>query len=80
LIFYSLKKNNDFLRYVALNTLQHAVTQNIDAGQAIQRHRSTIIECVKVCCLLFFLLLLFVVVGRAFMSKNPLPKNIIVFL
>jgi len=42
-----LVNRDNNIRYVALNTLQQAVAQNKAAEQAIQRHRSTIVECIK---------------------------------
>ena len=36
-----------YVRYVALNMLMKAITVD---GQAVQRHRATILECVKVLC------------------------------
>lgn len=42
---YIVKVKLMFFRYVALNMLMKAIT--VDA-QAVQRHRATILECVKV--------------------------------
>lgn len=44
-----------YFRYVALNMLMKAIAVD---SQAVQRHRATILECVKVCYLYILLLLL----------------------
>ena len=41
----------EFVRYVALNMLMRAITVD---SQAVQRHRATILECVKVSSDFFF--------------------------
>ena len=61
---YIVKVKLLFFRYVALNMLMKAIT--VDA-QAVQRHRATILECVKVLhgLLMFFCLILMKKLGSS---------------
>ncbi|KAK9188948.1 hypothetical protein WN944_020353 [Citrus x changshan-huyou] len=72
--FLSNRDNN--IRYVALNMLMKAIT--VDA-QAVQRHRATILECVKALSRIF-LFMLFCLYVIAFLCGWLLPSGDIGFL
>lgn len=59
---FLLNRDNN-IRYVALNTLSQCIARNVEA---VQRHRSTILDCLKVStrhtsnnCLFWYQMLLF---------------------